>query len=183
MVGHDWGAVVGWNLAARHPERIRTLTAVSVPHPAALTVAIARDGDRQREKSAYIKLFREPDKAEEVLLENGAQRLREIYRPLSAEAAAPHVAALSDPRTLTAALNWYRAMTAQDSLELPKVSVPVTYVWSTGDVAIGRFAAELCAEYVTGPFRLVELAGISHWIPDQAPDLLAEAVLRHLAQF
>lgn len=33
VVGHDWGAAVAWQLAARHPERVRTLTAVSVPHP------------------------------------------------------------------------------------------------------------------------------------------------------
>ena len=33
VVGHDWGAAVGWALAARRPERVRTLTAVSIPHP------------------------------------------------------------------------------------------------------------------------------------------------------
>src|SRR6185369_7464160 len=35
VVGHDWGAAVGWNLAGRHPDRVATLTAISVPHPAA----------------------------------------------------------------------------------------------------------------------------------------------------
>ena len=34
VLGHDWGAVVGWHLAAKHPDRVRTFTAVSVPHPA-----------------------------------------------------------------------------------------------------------------------------------------------------
>ena len=33
VVGHDFGALVGWQLAAAHPERVRSLTAVSVPHP------------------------------------------------------------------------------------------------------------------------------------------------------
>ena len=181
VVGHDWGAAVGWNLAARHPERVRTLTAASVPHPAALTAAIAQDAD-QKERSAYMRLFREPGgKAEGVLLENGAERLSTLYHPLTEAAAAPHLAALSDPDTLTAALNWYRAMTIQDSLELPTVSIPVTFVWSNGDVAIGRHAAELCGTFVTGPFRFVEIDAVSHWIPDQAPEMLADAVLHQLA--
>ncbi|HEV2639645.1 MAG TPA: alpha/beta hydrolase [Actinocrinis sp.] len=182
VVGHDWGAAVAWNLAARHPDRVRTLTAVSVPHPAALTAGIAQDPE-QKEKSAYIGLFRQPGgNAEDVLLGDGAERLRALYAPLSAEAIAPHFAALSDPAALTPALNWYRAMSAQDSLELPEVSVPVTFLWSNGDVAIGRFAAERCASHVTGPYRFVELDGVSHWIPDQAPDALADAILRQLSE-
>src|SRR6266536_4294082 len=36
LVGHDWGAIVGWWLAARHPARVRAYTAVSIPHPRAL---------------------------------------------------------------------------------------------------------------------------------------------------
>lgn len=177
VVGHDWGAAIAWNLAARHPERVRTLTAVSVPHAAALTTAISQDAD-QKERSAYIRLFRQPEKAEQVLLEDGAKRLRAIYDPLPAAVAEPHFAALSDPETLTAALNWYRAMTtAQESMALPKVTVPVTYVWSTADIAVGRMAASLCSRYVTGPYGFVELEGISHWIPEQTPDALAAEIL------
>ena len=180
VVGHDWGAVVGWALAAVRPERVRTLTAVSVPHPRAMAAALADESSGQRERSAYIQLFRQPGKAEDVLLEDDAARLRAVFEPLPQSAAEPHVRALSDPATLTAALNWYRAMRPEQSAALPQVSVPTTYVWSTGDIAIGRAAAEHCAAHVTGPYRFVELDGISHWIPDQAPDALAAAVLERL---
>jgi len=180
VVGHDWGAVVAWNLAARHPNRVRTLTAVSVPHPKAMDAALADEHGEQRERSAYIRLFRMPGKAEEVLLEDGAHRLRSIYSPLSESAVEPHFRVLSDPAALTGALSWYRAMKVQDSATLPDVTVPTTFVWSSGDPAIGRTAAEGCDRYVTGPYRFVELAGISHWIPDQAPDELAAAVLDRL---
>jgi pimeloyl-ACP methyl ester carboxylesterase len=182
VVGHDWGAVVGWNLAARHPGRVRTLTAVSVPHPKAMAAALANPRADQRERSAYIRMFRQPGKAEETLLEDGAHRLRALYEPLPDAAVEPHFTALSDPAALTAALNWYRAMRIVDSVLLPDVAVPTTYVWSTEDVAVGRAAAEYCAGRVTGPYRLVELAGISHWIPDQAPDALADAVLGRLGR-
>ena len=60
--------------------------------------------------------------------------------------------------------------------------MPTTYVWSDGDVAVGRIAAEACADQVTGDYRFVELAGISHWIPEQAPEQLARAVLDRIAR-
>ena len=45
VVGHDWGAVVGWWLAARYPARVCTFTAISVPHPRALARALFADSD------------------------------------------------------------------------------------------------------------------------------------------
>jgi len=181
VVGHDWGAAVGWALAAARPERVRTLTAVSVPHPRAMSDALHDASSGQRERSSYIQLLRLPGKAEEVLLDDDAKRLRAVFEPLPAITAEPHVRALSDPATLTAALNWYRATRFEDTATLPEVTVPATYVWSTGDPAIGRDAATRCAQYATGPYRFVELDGISHWIPDQAPDALADAVLNRLS--
>jgi pimeloyl-ACP methyl ester carboxylesterase len=35
LVGHDWGAAVAWGAAAEYPERLATVTPVSVPHPGA----------------------------------------------------------------------------------------------------------------------------------------------------
>jgi pimeloyl-ACP methyl ester carboxylesterase len=35
IVGHDWGASVGWWLATRHRERITRFAALNAPHPAA----------------------------------------------------------------------------------------------------------------------------------------------------
>jgi pimeloyl-ACP methyl ester carboxylesterase len=87
-----------------------------------------------------------------------------------------YVAQLSEPGALTSALNWYRAMRA-DLGALPAVTVPTTYVWSDEDQAIGRAGAERCGEFVDADYRFVELPGISHWIPEQSPEELAEAIL------
>src|SRR4051812_48257716 len=32
LVGHDWGAIVAWYVAATHPDRLKTLSIVSTPH-------------------------------------------------------------------------------------------------------------------------------------------------------
>jgi pimeloyl-ACP methyl ester carboxylesterase len=176
VVGHDWGAAVAWNLAARHPERVRTLTAASIPHPSALAEATVHSAD-QRERSVYIELFREEGKGENLLLDDGQQRLRRLFTPLPDHSIEPHLAVLGERKALTGALNWYRAMKPEESLALPPATVPVTYVWSDADVAVSREAAERCAAHVTGPYRFVELPGVSHWVPDEAPDQLAAAVL------
>lgn len=171
VVGHDWGAMVGWYLAVRYPERVRTLTAVSVPHPAAFAEALAESG-QQRKMSEYVLLFRDPDKAIAVLLEDDARRLRTIYSPLSESQFEPHLTALSDPGALRGALNWYHAAKFGEGTSVPPVEVPVVFVWSTADLAISRAAAERCVTYAAGPYRFVELDGVSHWIPDEAPDEL-----------
>src|SRR3954471_17242752 len=102
LVGHDWGANVAWTLAAWHADRVRSLTAVSVPHPSAFTAAWRGDPEQQ-ERSAYIRLFWRPGKAEEVLLEDGARRLRRMLETgVPAEAADEYVTVLSAPGALTA---------------------------------------------------------------------------------
>ena len=184
VVGHDWGANVAWALAGWHPDRVRSLTAVSVPHPAAYTVAYRTDPE-QKERSGYIRLFWQAGKAEDVLLADDSRRLRRMLSGgegdsgVPAEAIDQYVAVLSAPGALTAALNWYRAMSSKDRVD--PVGVPTTYVWSDGDVAIGRTAAEACAIYVTGDYAFVELPGITHWIPEQAPDQLAAAILDRIS--
>ncbi|WP_083959493.1 alpha/beta fold hydrolase [Streptoalloteichus hindustanus] len=178
VVGHDWGALVAWKLAAQHPDRVRSLTALSVPHPAAFAWARQNDPDQAR-RSAYIDLFRaEGGRAEQTLLADDASRLRGVFRALPKELAEPHVRAMTEPGALTAALNWYRAADI-DTQPVDPVRVPTTYVWSTADQALGPVGAQRCAEHVTGPYRYVELRGVSHWIPEEEPDAVVEAVLAH----
>jgi pimeloyl-ACP methyl ester carboxylesterase len=176
IVGHDWGAVVGWHMAARHPQRTRTLTAVSVPHPAAMTHALATDSG-QRRRSAYIGLFQQAGKAERVLLDQDAAGLRQLLRGVGEELVDTYVEPMAAPGALTGALNWYRALSHRDLDGLGPVTVPTTYVWSDGDLAIGETAALACAEHVRGDYRFVELSGVTHWIPDEAPAPLVDAIL------
>jgi pimeloyl-ACP methyl ester carboxylesterase len=179
LVGHDWGAIVAWHAAVAHPDRFKTLTAVSVPHLRGFYEVLADPGpagEDQRERSAYVQLFRMDDKPEDVLLANSARALHDLFSPLPESAILPHYAVLGQRPALTAALNWYRAINVKQSAALPNVRIPTTFVWSTEDVAIGRAVAENCAQCVEAPYRFVELNGISHWIPDQAPVELARAV-------
>ena len=181
VVGHDWGAVVGWALAARRPDLVRTLTAVSVPHPAAFGAAL-RDDAEQRTKSAYIGLFRSPGKAEQVLAGSDGAALRAMLDGSGLDPAevAAVVDPLLEPGALTAVLGWYRAMRAEDHAGVGPVPVPTTYVWGAQDVAVSRAAAEGAAAHVSGQYRFVELPGVGHWVPEQAPEVLEALVLERL---
>ncbi|WP_182347071.1 alpha/beta fold hydrolase [Tomitella gaofuii] len=176
IVGHDWGASVAWTLAAQRPERVATLTAVSVPHLASFRSALKNDPD-QRRKSQYMQVFREEGRAEEALLADGARRFREMFGgAVPADLIDAHLDRLGTRAGLVAALNWYRAMTPEMS-KLPPVDVPTTYVWGTEDVALGRTGAEACGDHVTADYLFVPLEGIGHWIPEEAPARLAAEIL------
>lgn len=140
LVGHDWGGVVGWALAARHPDRLRTLTVASTPHPRALVAAMAHG---QALRSWYMGVFQVPGLPETLLGQ------RRVVRRLLAYAGAPRPdeaeALLADRRAARAMVNWYRAAARAivGRAETPgSVSVPTTYVWSDADPALGRWAAE-----------------------------------------
>jgi pimeloyl-ACP methyl ester carboxylesterase len=180
LVGHDWGAAISWQVAGRHPERVRTLTPVSVPHPAAFAVALR--GDDQRRRSSYIDLFRQEGKAEDVLLEDGGNRLRAMLAAggLTGDVD-EYVRRMQEPGAMTAALNWYRAVDLGLIEGLGAITMPTMFVWSTNDPALGREGAEATAEYVDGPYRFEVLEGVSHWIPEEAADELCRLLLDHLA--
>jgi pimeloyl-ACP methyl ester carboxylesterase len=143
-----------------------------------MTYAMRSDAE-QRIRSAYMGLFRQEGKAEHVLLAADAAALRAIFAGsgLDGEGVDRYVAPLREPGALTAALNWYRAIDRGAFDAVGAVTVPTTFVWSDGDVAIGRTAADACADHVTGPYRFVPLAGVSHWIADQAPEVVAREIL------
>ena len=53
LVGHDWGGIIGWQIAALAPERVHRYVAMSTGHP----YAIARPGILQRLRMTYILGF------------------------------------------------------------------------------------------------------------------------------
>lgn len=177
LLGHDWGGVVAWALAAWHPDRVRTLTVASTPHPAAMVAAMPHG---QALRSWYMGMFQLPWFPEWLL---GHPR---VYGPLFRSMHTPHAdqvnALLADRTAARATVNWYRAAFRRSSLRSLAwvVTVPTTYVWSDGDPALGRWAAEHTEEWVDADYRFVGLEGVSHWIPDERPDELAILVLERL---
>ena len=185
LVGHDWGAMVAWQAATHYPDRVRSLTAVSTPHPLALQHALLGGDPAQAERGEWMTLYRESDEPERLLLgpDGAGSGLLTLLTDggLGAADAKAYVEAMRSPGAMTAALHWYRAMERSDLFELTPVEVPTLYVWSTDDNAFGRTAAEATAECVAAPYRFAVLDDVSHWIPETAARPLTELLLDHLA--
>ena len=153
LVGHDWGGMVSWVAAARHPDRVRSLSVVSTPHPLALRGALVGGDPAQAGRSAQMDAFRQPEVPERLLL--GDDRSGSGLEALCAASGLrpadtrQYLAVLTQPGALTAALNWYRAMDGNELADLPLVTVPTLYVWSTDDAG-----ARPARRRSVGPLRL-----------------------------
>jgi pimeloyl-ACP methyl ester carboxylesterase len=167
LVGHDWGAAIAWMTASLVPDRVASLTALSVGHPAALRAA----GWVQREKSWYMLLFQFTGIAEQWLSANDFRNLREWSSHPDIDAV---VERLREPGALTASLNLYRAILPPSSLvepppALPPVRAPAMGIWSSGDLALTERSMTGSEAHVAGTWRYERIDGIGHWMQLEAP--------------
>ncbi|MFC7488440.1 alpha/beta fold hydrolase [Knoellia sp. CPCC 206453] len=180
LVGHDWGAALAWNVATHHAEVLRSLTAVSVPHPAAFIRALLTS--KQAFSSWYMYFFQLPWLPELAL---GSSWL--MTRALMTTGQRRELAARDARRNSTwslrrGGLNWYRgAVTELPDFGSP-TPVPVLQVWSDGDTAVRRDGIDRTHAHAAGTYRLKVLEGVSHWVPEEAPDELASELIEHFAE-
>jgi pimeloyl-ACP methyl ester carboxylesterase len=187
LVGHDWGGQLAWLIAARRPDRVRTLTVLSRPHPAAFAAALRGD-PAQADRSRHHRAFQDPDSAR-LLLADGARRLRASFESqgVPADAIEAYLERLGDEAALDAAINWYRAAASTPAgsglaaREVPVVTVPTLYLWGSADATVGRQAAEGTAAHVSGPFRFEIIDGAGHFLTDDAGEHVIDALLAFLA--
>jgi pimeloyl-ACP methyl ester carboxylesterase len=179
IAGHDWGGMVAWFFAGRYPQMTKTLTVLSVPHPAALAAA-SRDDEDQQARSRYVGLFLQPGKAEHVLADDDYRRLKNMFAigpnpdSVPAKVVDHFTRSLSRPGRLTAALNYYRANLAggpawESLTNIGPITMPTTLLWGDQDPALGRRAAEATANHVEGAYRLEVLEGAGHWLQFERP--------------
>lgn len=181
LVGHDWGAGVGWSIVGRHPERLLSWTSLSIPHVAAFAAGLVADPD-QRRRSRYMLFFRMPWLPEIAFLCNGQALLRRLYAPMPENTRREYLSVLAEPGAMTAALNWYRAARREDLAEAavdPHTEVPFLFVWGNGDPAVSPNSVAGQRPLIRGPFRELEL-NAGHWLMEEATEPVIHAVLEHL---
>jgi len=181
VVGHDWGGGVAWDVAARHPDRVRTLTVLSTPHPRAFLASMR--SSTQLLHSWYMLFFQIPRVPEMAFASGGGKRMkRSLTRSgLDAATADRYTARFADPDAMTGPVNWYRGLPFGSRAPTPPVRVPTLYVWSDHDGFLTRRSAELTARFVEGPYRFEVLEGETHWLPTSAGEKISDLLLQHLA--
>jgi pimeloyl-ACP methyl ester carboxylesterase len=182
QIGHDWGGQLSWLLAAQHPERLISLTVASRPHPAAFARAL-REDPAQAERSGHHRSFQDAD----AVTRMRAAELKPLRRALASQGVPPasvedYIATLMQPGGIEGAMSWYRAGAGAGLriADTPPVGLPTLYIWGRDDATVGQRAAELTAEYVTGPYRFVPVDEGTHFVVDQFPQLAADLVLGHI---
>ena len=180
IVGHDWGGAVAWELAANHADRVTTMTSLATPHPSAMVKAMVRG--TQGLKSGYMLFFQLP-----VLPEMGFGIARRPMRRVLLRSGMPeeyldeYMALLGQKGGARGAFNYYRALPLSRPGGVGPIAVPTMYIYGTDDVALGRKAADLTADYCNGPYRYEVMDGVSHWIPEEIPEIVAKLLLDFIA--
>lgn len=170
IVGHDWGGVVAWRLAALYPELVERLVILNAPHPEVFREYLLAH-PAQMLRSLYAAFFQLPLLPEAALGAFGwwgaGNLLRASSRPGTFSAADLHAyrQAWSRPGAMTAMLNWYRAMVRVPS-KLPAdayIRPPTLVIWGQQDIALGTGLAHASlARCAQG--RLVLFRDASHWV-------------------
>ncbi len=185
VVGHDWGSAVAWWMATRRPERLERLVTMDAPHPAVWMSAVRHDAE-QRRKSWYVQALRIPWLPEFLIRLGGYSGLtKALTSAARKDAFTPEIlkqykTAWQQPGALTAMINWYRAVAA-DNLVMPaakSLPMPTLILWGDKDIYVGPKLAVACAA-LCADARVVHFPQAGHWLPHDE----REAVIAQLLEF
>jgi pimeloyl-ACP methyl ester carboxylesterase len=182
VVGHDWGGQVAWCLAARHPERVRSLAVYSRPHPAAFRAAYQENRDGQQERSRHHRAFHDPATGRAPARRRRAPAARD---PRAREDPGRRDRAASvgvgqrrgDGRR---PLAWYRAAGTLAASLGRGIAAPTLYVWGDADPRSAR--APRTRPPTGSPGRIASSAQPASAIAvsDEDPELATRVLLAHL---
>ena len=186
LVGHDWGASIGWSTLGFYPERIQSWTAMATPHPKAFNYALDKD-PVQKEKSKYIMEFAKPDLPEASLAADDYSRLRKLWDGFPQEFIDDFLRIFSVPEARTGAVNYYRGLFMPPSEKNPaspidEVKIPTLYLWGLRDLALGKTGANETAKYMMGEYKFVQMDA-THWMMEFNSKERIKEIVDHIEKF
>jgi pimeloyl-ACP methyl ester carboxylesterase len=193
VVGHDWGAHIAWSMPALAPRVTRAVAAVSAAHPLRTRSAVRHP--RQLRASWYVAAAQLP-----VLPERLLRRGDVVVRALvagsrtpgwpDAESARRYREAMLVPFAPHSSLEYYRWLVRSvprtdgrryvAAMRAP-IAVPVLQVHGGADPLILPRSAFGSQRWVVGSYRAQMLAGVGHFVPEEAPEELSSLLLDWLA--
>ena len=187
VVGHDWGGVLGLQLAADRPDLVRRLVVANAPW---------REVPMLR--AAHIGFFALPI-APELLFRLGGRRVVELMLSigwkapgrLDDERRAEYAAAYSAPAQVAAMLGYYRAAARPKLLALmrrvrPTAGAPITVekalvLWGAADPVLPVRIGEGVVRGLGPDCVMVTIPGAGHFVLEEAPEAVATVLLDFLA--
>lgn len=184
LIGHDWGAIVGYvAVCSAQRERILSFTSMSVPYPPAFAQAV-KDDPEEEPYRGILQALMTPGVFETVATANGGAGLRAAYTTQTPAEIDEYLRVLGEPGAMTAAANWYRAADAHnaalaDDSPFTTVETPTLLTWGRNDLYVRRMSVDLARPMHNGPYRVAEVDA-GHWLLQEAPLQVTDEVLTHL---
>jgi len=191
LVGHDWGGSLAWSTATLHPQVVRRLAVLSMPHPSRLARALLTDPHQLR-ASSYLGLFQVPKAPERRLIQGRlvSELLHRWGGPgfPDAETEDRCRQAMAVPAVAHCALEYYRW--AGRSLSRPSghryrrrmdagVHVPVLQVHGALDTCLLPSTVHGSGAWAHAGYELQLLDGVGHFPHQEAPALVTQLLVEH----
>ena len=192
LAGHDWGGLVAWHFAYRHPDRLKALAILNAPHPIRYEEELRRDR-RQRIRSLYVLAFQIPYLPEWYMGLKGARLVSIVIErstvrkeTFTREDLDKYAENMSKPGALRAGLAYYRqAIRDRNKLRTyykdKKITAPTQVIWAQQDNFLGPALAEGLDRFVDAPLEVVPIDNCGHWVQQEAADEVNEAMYKFLS--
>ena len=181
LVGHDWGAVVSWNVAMQHPKRLNSLTALAIPHTGVFFDAV-RNHPEQQQRSGYMKTFQKPFLVEYKFIANEQEFFKMMMGDNPKDHLDEYLALQSEYGATTAALNWYRALNIDEIVSqktyMNKITTPTLYIWGSEDMIIAPAIIPQQKALIESSYREVSLP-TGHALIQTQTDTIISEMLSH----
>lgn len=194
IVGHEWGGLLAWSVAALHPQVLRSLVVLSMPHPRRLRSGLLRNR-RQLASVRSVLAFQVP-RYEMALTANGGAYIETLMRrwsgpvwrgtPDFVEAAGRCRSAIQIPQAAYGALEGYRwaarSALRTDGLRYARamiapVMAPTLQIHGGLDPCLVTATARGSDRYVEAAYELRVLEAIGHFPHEEAPAAISGALV------
>ncbi len=193
VVGHDWGGLLGWTMAALHPRTVRRLVVLSMAHPRRLRAGLA--DPRQRRALRHVLGFQVPRLPERRLTRTDDDPVSELMRrwsgpgwvhtPDFAEAVGRYRDAARIPQAAYGAMEHFRwagrSQLRPDGLRYARrmaapITAPTLQLHGALDPCVLPVTAEGSGRYVAGPYEWRLMSGVGHFPHEEQPDDVSTAI-------
>lgn len=189
IAGHDWGAAVAWAVASLHPEVVKKLAVLNVPHPSEMSRAFTSFNFSQWKKSWYIFFFQLPFIPEKVVgtekFFRGTFKKMLIHRKnITPEDVKKYVEAYAQPNAVKSTIAYYRAAFRNfiSPIKMPRVQAPVLMLWGEKDIALGKELTYRTKDYCDNTCEILYDPTSGHFIQHDHPDWVNENLLRFFSE-
>ena len=195
LVGHDWGGLIAYHVAAMHPEVVDRLAVINAPHPSVMARDIWKPA--QLVSSWYIFFFQLPFLPERLLSARGGALVSRLLRRAMVDPSrvpagklAEYEANFSRPEAARAALDYYRQAFRrtlsrrgrQETRDYPRIRAPFLLIWGEQDPALRKTLTRGLGRYFELRPVVHYLPEEGHFVPLEAPEKVAALLLEHFAE-